>query len=118
MKSKLAILFLLLVACIPVFGQKEAHDAKRTRVEYRDVSVKDFAVAPPISITQESVVDYVCQANPGNPPTGKIRVYCDSGTGLLTCLSSVGANVCPSGAVSAVGPAGTVQGTDGLGNFT
>ncbi len=118
MRLKLAVLFVLLAASFPALAQKEAHDTKKTRVEYRDVDAPLFL--PPV-ITQESVVDYVCMVNPGNPPTGKIRVYCDSGTGLLTCLSSVGANVCPSGGGgggSAVGPVGTVQGSDGAGNFT
>ena len=118
MRLKLAVLFVLLAASFPALAQKEAHDTKKTRVEYRDVDAPLFL--PPV-ITQESVVDYVCMVNPGNPPVGKIRVYCDSGTGLLTCLSSIGANVCPSGGGgggSAVGPVGTVQGSDGAGNFT
>jgi hypothetical protein len=112
MKSKLAIIFLLL-ACIPAFAQKKDDGPRNIRVEYRDTDEFSFQNI----ITQQSITDYVCIASPGNPPTGKVRTYCDSGTGQLTCLNSVGANVCPGGGSSAAGPLGTIQSTNGVGTL-
>jgi len=49
--------------------------------------------ASPTVITSKQVVnDYQCIPAPGNPPTGNVRVYCDSGTGLFTCLTSSGSS--------------------------
>jgi len=64
---------------------------------------------PQISINQEVVVDYQCIPNPGLPPAGLDRLYCDSGTGNMTCLTSTGANCLTgsgSGLVTSVGLAG------------
>ena len=60
---------------------------------------EDYAYPTPMQIviiTKQVVNDYQCIPNPGNPPSGNIRVYCDSGTGNLTCLTSTGSS-CVSG---------------------
>lgn len=67
-----------------------------------------------ITIFQAVVIDFQGLANsPGNPPAGKGRVYYNSTTGQLTCVTSTGAS-CGNGA-SAGGPnniiASNVQGT-------
>lgn len=41
------------------------------------------------------VIDATTGASPGNPSAGNIRLYGDSGTGNLTCLTSAGGNCLP-----------------------
>jgi hypothetical protein len=41
--------------------------------------------------------DLVLQTTPSSPPTGKIRIYGDSGSGRLACLNSSGGNCIPGG---------------------
>lgn len=98
MKSK----FLFLILCvfgalhlahaddIPAVGSRITATGK---LEYEDYPEKPFGNASPIVIITKQVVnDYQCIPAPGNPPTGNIRVYCDSSTGLFTCLTSTGAS--------------------------
>lgn len=42
-------------------------------------------------------VDIGTRASPGNPSSGSIRLYADSTSGNLTCLTSAGANCIPGG---------------------
>lgn len=94
---KLKILFLLLC----VFGvissvhaqlpQSVASRIGPSGLEYEDFKENAFGGSSPIVIITKQVVnDYQCIPNPGNPPAGNVRVYCDSGTGNLTCLTSSG----------------------------
>lgn len=63
------------------------------KLEYVDYPEKSFGNASPVVIITKQVVnDYQCIPAPGNPPTGNVRVYCDSGTGNFTCLTSSGAS--------------------------
>lgn len=103
MAGKIASLVLLSIALFAGYARSANDDGK---LSFRDVSASSFS---PITITQEAMVDYSCISNPGNPPTGKIRIYCDSGTGQLTCLSSTGGNVCPAGGGSPSGAVNTLQ---------
>ena len=50
-----------------------------------------------IGLSRWNVNDFQCVPNPGNPSTGLIRLYCDSSTGNLTCLTSTGASCSSSG---------------------
>lgn len=42
-------------------------------------------------------IDFTTATAPANPSAGKIRLYADSGTGNLTCLTSAGGNCLPGG---------------------
>jgi hypothetical protein len=78
-------------------------------LEFMDYAEKAFGAADPIVIiTKQVVVDFQCIPNPGNPPAGNVRLYCDSGTGQLTCLTSTGGSCISGGG----GGSGTVT------NFT
>src|SRR5690242_11758849 len=125
MKTKWCVLLLLLVA-VPAFAQKKDEPALGPK-GYLDVpaaeltstynALKASMPAPLPVITQAQVIDYLCMTSPGNPPVGKIRLYCDSGTGQLTCLSSSGSNVCPSGGGGTpAAPSGSIQ-YDNAGSF-
>jgi hypothetical protein len=100
MRKNMLFASLLFVTALPCFAQKYIYPvasniAPSGRYEYMDYSAKEFtslAADPVVIITKQGVNDYQCVPNPGNPPTGNIRVYCDSGTGLLTCLTSAGAS--------------------------
>src|SRR6185312_14179794 len=52
-------------------------------------------------------------AAPANPSTGNVRLYADSTSGNLTCLTSAGANCLPTGSGSPGGLSGTVQVNNG-----
>lgn len=97
MRSKfLALLVAVLCLALPAAAQKGLPVATNLTAEghlaYSDYKANDFAGDPNpiVIITKQVVVDYQCIPNPGNPPPGNIRVYCDSGTGVLTCLNSAG----------------------------
>lgn len=117
--KKLLWLFLLIGAfALPAQAQHRYPLATNIsadgRTVYADYSARELSKPEPqIQITQEVVVDYQCVPNPGNPPPGLIRLYCDSTTGQLTCLTSTGGNACPGGgggggggSVASVGLAG------------
>ena len=74
---------------------------------YEDYAAKGLAGGATI-ISLQVVNQYQCVPNPGNPPAGSLRVYCDSGTGKLTCLDSSG--------TSCFGGGGTLTGS-GTTNF-
>lgn len=57
--------------------------------------------------TSTTFGDFPVQTSPGNPSAGNIRIYGDSGSGNLTCLTSAGASCIPSGG------AGTPGGSSG-----
>lgn len=59
------------------------------------------------SATSTTFGDFPVQASPGNPSAGNIRIYGDSGSGNLTCLTSAGASCLPAGG------AGTPGGSSG-----
>jgi hypothetical protein len=61
------------------------------RIEYVDYP-ESASLNQIVIVTKQVVVDYQCIPAPGNPPSGNIRVYCDSGTGLFTCRTSSGAS--------------------------
>jgi len=46
--------------------------------------------------------DLLIRSGPGNPASGKARVYVDSGTNALTCLLSTGASCMPAGSGASV----------------
>src|SRR6185312_14820289 len=52
-------------------------------------------------------------AAPANPSSGNVRLYADSTSGNLTCLTSAGANCLPTGSGSPGGLSGTVQVNNG-----
>src|SRR6185312_16618466 len=52
-------------------------------------------------------------AAPANPSTGNIRLYADSTSGNLSCLTPAGANCLPTGSGSPGGLSGTVQVNNG-----
>lgn len=120
MKTKWFALFLLLAAfAVPTFSQNE-HDAKekppalgpRAFVDVPPDAVEKTyealnAAMPVTIVTQMGVTDYLCTAFPGNPPVGKIRFYCDSGTNKLVCIDSTGANACPGGGGGGGSPGGS-----------
>lgn len=95
---KIKILFCLLLALCAVttaYAETPPHPvASRIGakgLEYEDYMSNAFGGGNPIvTISKQVVVDYQCIPNPGNPPAGNIRIYCDSGTGNLTCLTSAG----------------------------
>jgi len=113
MKRKILFLLLLLCGAIPAFGQHRmpvgTMMSASGKTIYSDYSARELSKPEPqaISITQEVVVDYQCVPNPGNPSSGNVRLYCDSGTGQLTCLTSTGASCLSGGSggasVSSVG---------------
>ncbi len=98
MLRKLFFTVLLLACLIPTVRAqlltRHWHTDEFARVIYVDVPAADPQI--PI-ITRQSINDYQCVPNPGNPPTGYVRFYCDSATGLLTALNSSGASALPSG---------------------
>jgi hypothetical protein len=101
MKLKILFLFLCVLGFVSLahaqIPQSVGSMIGPKGIEYEDFRENAFGNASPIVIiTKQVVVDYQCIPNPGNPPAGNIRVYCDSGTGLLTCLTSAGAS-CVSG---------------------
>jgi hypothetical protein len=61
------------------------------RIEYVDYP-ESASLNQIVIVTKQVVVDYQCIPAPGNPPSGNVRVYCDSGTGLFTCRTSSGAS--------------------------
>lgn len=64
-----------------------------------------------IVITPATVIDFQGLANsPGNPPAGKGRVYFNSGTGQLTCITSTGA-LCSTGGSASAAIAGNTNST-------
>ena len=95
MKLKLSFLILCVLGAfllvhagdIPSPGGKKLNAAGR--IEYEDYPE---ALAQVVITTKQVVNDYQCIPTPGNPPSGNVRVYCDSGTGLLTCRTSAGAS--------------------------
>lgn len=74
------------------------------RLRYTDVLAGDPQI--PI-ITRQSVNDYQCLPNPGNPPSGYVRFYCDSSSGQMTTINS-------SGIVTPIGSGGSSAVTSGL----
>lgn len=64
---------------------------------YLDIPEAAWAAGQIPIITRQSVNDFGCISNPGNPPTGYVRLYCDSGTGNLTALNHSGGSAFPSG---------------------
>ena len=68
-------------------------------------SSADFSSASSFKIpntTLSGYLDVVKEASPGNPSSGNIRVYGDSTSGNLTCLTSSGGNCLPSGTVTSI----------------
>lgn len=108
MKRTLYLAILILCGALPALAQHRtpvatAMDANG-KMLWTDYLAKDLAKPEPPQtvITQEVVVDYLCIPNPGNPATGSVRLYCDSGTGQLTCLTSTGANCLGGGGAGSV----------------
>lgn len=90
--------FLMLAALLLCAGLSRAGDAE-------DIGplplMSPQVLAQIIVITPATVIDFQGLANsPGNPPTGKGRVYFNSSTGQLTCITSTGAS-CNGGGSSA-----------------
>jgi hypothetical protein len=74
------------IAGIAYHGNKFKYGASG-KIVYADY----YGALPQIPIiTRQSVNDYQCLPNPGSPPTGYIRLYCDSTTGQLTTITSTG----------------------------
>lgn len=90
-------LFALLAFATAAFGTPPRHKIKN----FLDLAEPQGGQV--VSVSRWTVNDFSCIPNPGNPPTGLVRLYCDSGTGNLTCLTSAGA-ACLSGG----GGSGTV----------
>jgi hypothetical protein len=98
MRQGLRLLLALLVLCSPAVAQQQVatniDDAGDLKVVYADFAASDFhdGMIHAAIVTLQVVNQYQCVPNPGNPPTGSIRVYCDSSTGNLTCINSTGGN--------------------------
>jgi len=92
MKNKgLVAGLLFLVTAICVIAQQHAVPTSVSTTPEGKIRYADYSASvPQVAISQEVVVDYLCISNPGNPPTGSVRVYCDSGTGKLTCINHSG----------------------------
>ena len=103
MKKILALTTILFIATL-LLGISFKNNSGKIR--YRD-----YAAAQIPSIQKVSIFDFQCLANPGNPSTGNVRLYCDSGTGNLTCLTSSGAS-CISGSGSSLAWSGVTAGTN------
>jgi len=103
MKLKLSFLILCALGAFLLVhaGDTPSHGGKKLnaagRIEYEDYPE---ALAQVVIISKQVVNDYQCIPTPGNPPPGNIRVYCDSGTGLLTCRTSTGASCAGSASTS------------------
>lgn len=101
MKTKLLFLALIIAAVvIPSFGQAEYEKTQPLKKLFIDFPVADLGgggAGQVVVVTREVVSDFQCIAAPGNPPTGLVRVYCDTGTGNLNCLNSSGLTCLPSG---------------------
>jgi len=76
---------------LPAFGNTEVNRY------YVDVPAAGFPDPQSGAIQKAGIIDFLCTTAPANPASGQIRLYCDSGTGLLTCLTSAGTNACPTG---------------------
>jgi hypothetical protein len=98
MRQSLRLLLALLVLCSPAAAQQQIatniDDAGDLKIAYADFPAEDFhdgILHVRASIISLQVVNqYQCVPNPGNPPVGSIRVYCDSSTGNFTCINSSG----------------------------
>lgn len=89
-KNLLALMSILLVALCACAQHRPTPTNVSTTPEGK-IKYADFLAGDPqVAISQEVVVEYLCISNPGNPPTGSVRVYCDSGTGKLTCINHTG----------------------------
>lgn len=94
MTRKIVIATLLVLG---IFGVNRTLAGPKHR--YMDFPVSSMAEPGQIPIiTRQSVNDYQCLPAPGNPPTGYVRVYCDSSTGLLTAINSTGGSANAGGA--------------------
>jgi hypothetical protein len=103
-KIKLTILTLVLVIAANL-AHAQGHDGRDVPLKSIYVDLPMLAPAPQVVvITRQVVNDFQCIAAPGNPPTGLVRLYCDSGTGNLTCLTSSGGSCLAAGG----GGSGTV----------
>jgi mucin-19 len=107
MKKQILAFLLSLVAVVPALAQShqpvgwsKGNDGRYQYLDFSENSLPEPSAATAaipaagqaVSITQEVVVDFQCLPNPGNPSSGNVRLYCDSGTGNLTCLTSTGAS--------------------------
>ena len=92
MKKFLLLTAALLLAFGFVYGQT-THSPK----QYLDLAEHMLDPQGIVVIQKMVVNDFQCISNPGNPPTGLVRVYCDSNTGNFTCLTSTGASCISSG---------------------
>jgi len=89
-----------LVFAMAVSGLLLAQD-KPVPARHLYVDLREGEFAAQVVVVQKMVVDdFQCIPNPGNPPTGLVRVYCDTSTGNLTCLTSAGAS-CTSAPIAA-----------------
>jgi hypothetical protein len=97
MKTKLWFIALLLVA-VPAFGQAKHDSAEPLKNLYVDVPSAELGGGGQIVVISKQVInDFQCIPTPGNPSTGSVRLYCDSGTGNMACLNSSGLSCLPSG---------------------
>jgi hypothetical protein len=119
MRQGLRLLLALLVLCSPAAAQTQIStnidNEGDLKVVYTDYPAEDFHdgilhVRATI-ISLQVVNQYQCVPNPGNPPVGSIRVYCDSSTGNFTCINSSG------GSCGGGGGGGFVFGSGTAGNI-
>ena len=93
MKTRtLCFLGLLLALAFPAWSQTRGGPSPLTFVDMPEPQGGQV-----VGLSRWSINDFQCVPNPGNPPTGLVRLYCDSGTGNLTCLNSSGLSCLPSG---------------------
>lgn len=92
MKTKITLLLLLLASLAGTSFAKNRHPVKSVYLDFAESQGTQV-----ISLSRWTVNDFACIPNPGNPPAGLVRLYCDSGTGNLTCLTATGAACLASG---------------------
>jgi hypothetical protein len=64
-----------------------------------------------IGLKKGGVEDFQEVPKPSNPPAGQIRLYADSGSGILTAIDSTGATAIAGGSTGATGPTGPTGAT-------
>ena len=115
MKLKLSFLILCALGAFLLVhaGDTPSHGGKKLnaagRIEYEDYPE---ALAQVVIISKQVVNDYQCIPTPGNPPSGNVRVYCDSGTGQFTCKTSNGASCISGGTATPSGANTNIQYND------
>src|SRR5882672_2057091 len=115
MKLKLSFLMLCALGAFLLVhaGDTPSHGGKKLnaagRIEYEDYPEP---LAQVVIISKQVVNDYQCIPTPGNPPSGNVRVYCDSGTGQFTCKTSNGASCISGGTATPSGANTNIQYND------